>query len=190
PSHVAILRAFAHGELPTWERGSWAGWPLAVDPYYGLFYPLSSIYVAFGAVRGLGVTIALHALAAGLGMLWLMRRRKLDWGAALFAAVSLAFGTFMVDRIRHIIFAQMMAWLPLILVGVEGFIAERRARWLVLAATATGMALVCGALPLAPFVLIVVGAYVVPRLWAPSIDRVERPRLGAWLVGAATLGGL
>ena len=188
PSHVAILRAVGHGEWPTWERGSWAGWPLAVDPYYGLNYPLSTIYAVCGAVRGLGVTAALHALGAGLAMLWLMRRRKLDWGPALFAAVSLAFGSFMVERIRHIIFAQMMAWLPLILVGVEGYLAERRARWLALAATATGMALVCGALPLAPFVVIVVGAYVVPRLWA--VDRVTRPRVGAWLVGAAFVGGL
>ena len=188
PSHVAILRALSHGEFPTWERGSWAGWPLAVDPYYGLYYPLSTIYAVFGAVRGLGVTAALHALAAALGMLWLMRRRKLGWGAALFAAASLGFGSFMVERIRHIIFEQMIAWLPLILVGVEGFLAERRARWLVLAALATGMALVCGALPLAPFVMIVVGAYVAPRLW--SIDRATRPRVGAWLVGAAAVGGL
>ncbi len=188
PSHVAILRALGHGELPTWERGSWAGWPLAVDPYYGLYYPGSALFAAFGAVRGLGVTIALHALGAGLAMLWLMRRRKLAWGPALFAAVSLAFGSFMVERIRHIIFAELMAWLPLIVVGVEGYLAERRARWLVLAATATGMALVCGALPLAPFVVLVVGAYVVPRLW--TVDRVARPRVGAWLVAAAVVGGL
>ena len=39
PSHVAILRAWSHGELPTWERGSWSGWPLGVDPYYGLVLP-------------------------------------------------------------------------------------------------------------------------------------------------------
>src|SRR5262249_37739957 len=25
PSHVAIARAFRHGELPTWERGAWSG---------------------------------------------------------------------------------------------------------------------------------------------------------------------
>jgi hypothetical protein len=43
PSHVAILRALSQGELPTWEPGAWAGWPLAADPYYGLYYPLSSI---------------------------------------------------------------------------------------------------------------------------------------------------
>lgn len=188
PSHVAILRALGHGELPTWERGSWAGWPLHVDPYYGLYYPLSVVYAIFGAVRGLGVTIALHALGAGLGMLWLLRRRKLDWGPALFGAVSLAFGSFMVERIRHIIFAQMMAWLPLILVGVEGYLSTRRARALVLAAAATGMALVCGALPLAPFVVLVVAAYVVPRLFA--VDKAARPRALGWLVVAALVGGL
>ncbi|MDB4970603.1 MAG: hypothetical protein JWN44_6292 [Myxococcales bacterium] len=188
PSHVAIQRALGKGELPTWEPGAWAGWPLHVDPYYGLYYPLSAIYAVWGAVRGLGVTVALHALLAGLGMLWLMRRRKLDWGPALFAAVSLAFGSFMVERIRHIIFAQMMAWLPLILVGVEGYLAERRARWLVLAAAATGMALVCGALPLAPFVVLTVGGYVAARLAA--VDRAARLRTLTWLGTAALAGGL
>lgn len=190
PSHVAILRALRNGELPTWERGAWSGWPLAVDPYYGLFYPPSVLYALVGAVRGLGVTIALHALAAGLGMLWLMRRRKLDWGPALVGAVSLAFGSFMVERIRHVIFQQLMAWLPLILVGVEGYLGERRARWLILAAAATGMALICGALPLAPYVILVVGAYVLMRLATPTLgDGATRLRLLGWLGCAAAIGG-
>ncbi|HEX4461386.1 MAG TPA: hypothetical protein VIA18_25570, partial [Polyangia bacterium] len=197
PSHVAIERALRNGELPTWERGSWSGWPLAVDPYYGLFYPLSVIFSLFGAVRGLGVTIALHALVAGLGMLWLLRRRKLDWGPALVGAVSLAFGSFMVERIRHVIFEQLMAWLPLILVGVEGYLGERRARWLMLAAAATGMALVCGALPLAPYVILVIGAYVVARLSTPPSttgprapgEPPTRLRMLAWLGVAAAIGG-
>ena len=32
PSHIAILRAYRDGVLPTWERGSWCGWPLVADP--------------------------------------------------------------------------------------------------------------------------------------------------------------
>src|SRR5690349_12381508 len=58
PGHIAVARAFAAGELPTWDRGSWAGWPLIVDPYNGIFYPLNVVYLAFGAARGLGVSIA------------------------------------------------------------------------------------------------------------------------------------
>jgi hypothetical protein len=189
PSHVAILRALGDGALPTWEPGSWCGWPLSVDPYYGLFYPPSLLYALVGAVRGTGLTIALHALAAGLGMLWLLRRRKLEWGPALVGAVSLAFGSFMVERIRHIIFAQMMAWLPLILVGVEGYLQSRRARELILAAVATAMALICGALPLAPYVMIVVGAYVLPRLLSRAEPVADPVRATIWLAIAALIGG-
>jgi hypothetical protein len=189
PSHVAILRALGQGELPTWEPGSWCGWPLSVDPYYGLFYPPSLLYAVVGAVRGTGLTIALHALAAGLGMLWLLRRRKLEWGPALVGAVSLAFGSFMVERIRHIIFAQMLAWLPLILVGVEGYLTSRRARELILAAVATGMALICGALPLAPYVMMLVAAYVLPRLLSRAEPVADPVRATLWLVAAALIGG-
>src|SRR5262245_59270467 len=118
PSHVAARRAFGEGTLPTWERGSWCGWPLANDPYYGVFYPLSALFWVAGAVRGLGPTIALHALLAGLGMLWLLRRRKLGPGPALAGAIAYALSTFMVVRIRHVIFPQLMAWIPLILCAV------------------------------------------------------------------------
>src|SRR5690348_15995066 len=58
PGHIAVARAFAHGELPTWERGSWCGWPLVVDPYNGVFYPPNVIYYFAGAARGLGYAIA------------------------------------------------------------------------------------------------------------------------------------
>src|SRR3954462_7656457 len=54
PSHVAILRAYATGSLPTWERGAWSGWPLVADPYYGAFYPPTVLFAVLGAVGGLG----------------------------------------------------------------------------------------------------------------------------------------
>src|SRR5581483_5940407 len=186
PSHVAAARALAEGTLPTWERGAWCGWPLANDPYYGVFYPGSAIFWIAGAVRGLGVTIALHVLLAACGMFWLLRRRKLDVGPALLGAASLAFSSFMVVRIRHIIFAQGMAWLPLILAGVEGWLETRRRRELALAAGATGMALLCGALPLAPYVVLAVAAYVGPRLWRDA----DRWRAAGALAIAAAVGGL
>ena len=91
PSHVAILRALAHGELPTWERGSWAGWPLAVDPYYGLYYPLSSyIFRLWRRARArrdrspctpLGAGLA-HAVADAAAQARLARRGAVRGGVA------------------------------------------------------------------------------------------------------------
>src|SRR6476659_4547362 len=77
PSHVAILRAYANGNLPTWDRGAWSGWPLVADPYYGAFYPPTVLFAVLGAVGGLGWQVALHALLGGLGMFLLLRRRRL-----------------------------------------------------------------------------------------------------------------
>lgn len=177
PSRTAAWRTILSGHLPVWERGSWTGWPLNADPYYGVFYPLSVIFSLAGMVRGLGVSIAVHMLLASLAMLWLLRRRGLDRGAALLGAVSFGFSSFMVCRIRHIIFPQMMAWLPLVLVGLEGWLTNRRQRELVLLALALGMCLLCGALPLFPFLLLFLAAYALPRVLAATSGG-WRPRLG------------
>jgi hypothetical protein len=164
PSHVAILRAFGAGHLPTWERGAWCGWPLVADPYYGAFYPPTVLFALLGAVGGLGWQAALHVLLAGLGMFLLLERRRLDVGPALLGAASIALGSFMVVRIRHIIFVQGLAWMPLCLYFIEGWIAERRRRELALAGLAGGLALLCGALPLALFFAFFAAAYALPRL--------------------------
>src|SRR5437867_1549841 len=68
PGHIAVARAFAHGELPTWENGSWCGWPLVVDPYNGVFYPPNAIYFLAGPARGLGFAIVLHLFLGGAAM--------------------------------------------------------------------------------------------------------------------------
>jgi hypothetical protein len=182
PAHVAIARAFREGHLPTWERGAWSGWPINVDPYYGPFYPLSAIFWAAPA-GGLGWTIALHMTGAALGMLWLLRRRNLDWGPALLGAAAYGLSSFMVERIRHVIFAEGMAWLPFLLVGVEGWLQTRNRRELALAALATGMAALCGALPLVPYFLLVAIAYVLPR-WLQSGERAQAA------LGLAIAGGV
>jgi MYXO-CTERM domain-containing protein len=184
PSRVAGTRTLASGHLPVWDRGSWSGWPLNADPYYGFFYPLNLTFYLGGMVRGLGYSIALHVVLAAAGMFWLLRRRRLDVGPALLGAVALAFGTFMAVRVRHIIFPQMLAWTPFVLVGVEGFLATGRRRELLLVAGAVGMSLLCGAAPLVPFWLMVLGAYIVPRVL--SSDAPSRLRA----LGAITAAGL
>lgn len=163
PSHVAIDRAYREGRLPTWERGSWSGFPLLSDPYYGAFYPLSLTFPLFGMVRGLGINIALHMLLGSVGMLLLLRRRGLDQGPALLGAAALGLSSFMVERIRHIIFPQLLCWLPFVFYFAEGFLQSGRRRELAGLALCLGLGLVCGGLPLLPFVGLVLAAYLLPR---------------------------
>jgi hypothetical protein len=184
PSHVAIARAYRHGELPAWERGAGTGWPLVADPYYGPFYPLGAIFGIVGAARGLGVQIALHTILCAAGMLLLLRRRGLSPWSAAFGAASLALSSFMVCRTRHIIFPEGLAWLSFALAGAEGYVQTRARRELVLVAGAVGLMLLCGALPLLPFFGLFAVAYLLPRILAAS-----RPLACALaLAGAAGLG--
>ena len=110
------------------------GWPLLSDPYYGYFYPLNFVFylgtrrgeppsgVAGGVAAGLGLSAALHAFLAGVGMFVYLRgrrRRRLSFGAALFGGISFALSSFLVVRIRHIIYVQMMAWVPFLLAAID-----------------------------------------------------------------------
>jgi hypothetical protein len=184
PCHVAIARAYREGALPTWERGAAAGWPLVADPYYGPFYPLGVIFGLFGAARGLGMQIFLHTILCAAGMLVLLRRRGLSVGAAAFGAASLALSSFLVCRIRHIIFPEGLAWLTVALAGAEGYLASRSRRELLVVAAAIGLMLLCGALPLLPFFGIFAIAYLLPRVLATA-----RPLPASLaLAGAAGLG--
>jgi hypothetical protein len=189
PAHVSILRAYAHGELPTWDRQAWCGWPPVANPYYGAFYPATVLFAIAGAVRGLGWLAALHSLAAALGMFWLLRRRALDVGPALFGGAAFGFSTFMACRIRHLIFIEELVWLVLILVGVEGWAQTRRRRELMLVALATGMAILCGALPLLLFVGLVAGGYTLARLWRAEETWRGRGRALAAIAIAVAVGG-
>jgi hypothetical protein len=187
PSHMAAWHALRAGELPTWERGAWCGWPQLADPYYGFFYPLTAIFYLVGAVRGLGVVVFLHVVLAALGMLWLCRRRGLGPGPACLAAAAFGFSSFMTVRIRHVIFPELMAWIPVLLAAVEGWLTSGLRRDLVLVALALGMALLSGALPLLPYLVMVLAAYLLPRLLAAGARPL--PRWGA-LVLAALVGML
>ncbi len=185
PSHAAIWRALSHGHLPIWERGAWCGFPLIADPYYGTYYLPNLIFPLFGMVRGLGISIVLHTLLSACGMFVLLRRRRLPVGPALLGAVSLGFCSFIVERVRHLGFAQLFAWLPWILAGVEGYLATHRRRELLLCATAAALALLCGSLPLSPFFCLALLAYLAPRL----LDAPGRRALPG-LLFAAGIGAL
>ena len=185
PCHVAIARAYRHLELPAWEGGAAIGWPMIADPYYGPFYPLGAIFGVFGAARGLGVQIVLHTILCGFGALLLLRRRGLSVWSAAFGALSLCFSSFLVCRIRHIIFPEGLAWLTFALAGVEGWLATHRRRELVLVATAVALTILCGALPLLPFFAIVGGLYALPRMRLSA-----RPLRDALFVIAAVAVGL
>jgi len=207
PARVAFRRAVSEGTLPSWENGTMSGWPLLADPYYGYFYPPNVVFylgarhgeppsgLAAGVPAGLGLSVALHMWIAGLGMLWLLRRRT-SWAAALFGAVAFALSSFLVVRIRHIIFVQAVAWLPWLLWSIEHHLQTKQRRSLAAAALFSGLLLLAGAHSLLHFLLLPAVVYAGGRLLSfalvePSGQRLRYLRSEtAWLGSAALSGAL
>jgi len=217
PGRVAHRRALSEGAWPSWEANSFLGWPLTADPYYGYFYPLNAVFflgkrsgepeagLASGVPAGLGLSAALHAVLAGVAMFVYLRRRRsnglpLHFGAALFGAISYALSSFLVVRIRHIIFVQIVAWLPLLLWALDGYLdgdpGPVRRRRLALCGLILGVMLLSGAHSILHFIAILLAVYGLTRFATvvarrPPADRVATAvSLGAPLLLAVVAGGL
>jgi hypothetical protein len=209
PARVAFRRALAEGTLPSWEKNAMGGWPLLSDPYYGYFYPLNFVFylgtrkgeppsgLAGGVAAGLGLSAALHAFVAGVGMYLYLRGRRgrrLSFLAALLGGISFALSSFLVVRIRHIIYVQMMAWVPFLLAAIDAYIETRSRKALFACALFTGLLLLCGAHSLVHFVALVVVAYTLAALLSTAGAKNPRPvaLAGAvqrlrWLFGTTSL---
>ena len=217
PARVAFKRALSEGTLPSWEPNALCGWPLLSDPYYGYFYPLNFVFYlgarkgepisdqvpdlvpapkhsnTAGVPSGLGYSAVLHTLLAGVGMLLLLRRRTSD-AAALLGAVAYLLSSFLVVRVRHIIFVQLAAWLPFLLAAIDAFITtQKRSAWL-RCAIFTGLLLLTGAHSLLHFAALLLAGYATARLGSQVLAQLPGKRLpfllrtGGALLGAAVVG--
>lgn len=217
PGRVAHRRAMAEGAWPSWEPNSFLGWPLTADPYYGYFYPPNAVFflgkrsgepeagLASGVPAGLGLSVALHAVLAGVAMFVFLRRRRLDspplsFAAALFGGISYALSSFLVVRIRHIIFVQILAWLPLLLWALDQYLDARqgpgRRRYVALCGLLLGGMLLTGAHSILHFIALLLAVYGLARFVAAVVAHPsgQRPQatlsIGGPLLLAVLAGGL
>lgn len=106
--------ALREGQLPMWSPELFMGSPLLAEPQVGAFYPPNWPLTPLNAPDAVRVSVLLHVLWAGVGMLWLYRLLTGDgrWLPALTAALAFAFGGYLTARVEQINQLQGLAWLP------------------------------------------------------------------------------
>jgi hypothetical protein len=185
------------GHVPGWNPSLFSGTPFAGDPASGwmylpamLFFPILPTLTAFKAMVAVQLGVAgfsTYAFARALGM------RPV---AALVAAVVYLFGPFLQwNTYCCLVFSEMVAWLPLALLGVELSLQRRRWRDRVVPWCATAFAIsqmFAGWIGEGwVYAVAVVGGYTAYRalLAPPRRDDPWRARLAAGAAtGAATWG--
>lgn len=181
----AVAAALRQGELPLWQRGFYMGYPLVADPQAAVFAPTTWLTLPWDAPRALTLATLLHLTIAGWGMAAWMRLRGLSPASGLLAAVLFALGAKQTVHVIHWNFAATTAFWPWMLAGLEGFAAQRRSRWLLVASVATALAWLGGSPQMAHFGCVVAGLYalrIAVGLWP------ERRADAAWAVVAVPIG--
>jgi hypothetical protein len=190
---VLIGRMLADGTLPLWNPYIFAGTPLLASIYPGALYPPNWLFAVFkpGVAMNLVVITTYHL--ALIGTYLFGRRIRMTRTGALVAGVAFTFGGYMIGHLGHTSRIAAAAWLPWMLLAVEGLCESgswRAAwRWVGLGAACVALQLFAGEPQMNCYAGIVVGAYALCSLFA-RVEGRGRLRFAAALVAIAVCGVL
>ena len=101
------------GEFPFWNRLFAAGQPMAANPAYEVFYPGQWLIFIGSYELGFALHIVAHVLLAAIGMYLLIGCIGCRPAVACFAAISFAFGGFLLGSMSTLPTFFVWAWAPL-----------------------------------------------------------------------------
>jgi hypothetical protein len=181
--------ALRAGRLPLWNPYLFMGAPLLANSQVAVLYPLHWPLLWLSAPKQVAWSIVLHAWLASAGTYlfarWALRLRPLT---ASVAAAIFALGGFLSAQVEHVNQLNASAWLPWLLLCLEGAMRTQSLRgrkWLaVLGGSAiVGLVLLAGHTQAAYIVLFGAGVYAL-------ICGLPDLKAHRWLAGLRGLGAL
>ncbi len=113
PYKAYVAETLRSGRFPLWNPYLFMGVPLFANMQTAVLYPLHWPLLWLSAPRQVAVSIVLHVVLAGWGMLLYTRRTlKLSWPGALSAAIIFCLGGFLGAQVEHVNQLNVIAWLP------------------------------------------------------------------------------
>lgn len=121
PYRDYVSQALREGHLPLWNPYLFMGAPLLANSQAAVLYPLHWPLLWLSTPKQVAWSIVLHVWLAG-GGLYLFARRAAQLGrwASLAAALIFALGGFLGAQVEHVNQLNTSAWLPWLLLCVEG----------------------------------------------------------------------
>ena len=120
--------------ITTWSGYEFSGLPAFADPGDFTLYPLHFLFArVIGSWAWLGVSAYILASCFTYAYVYRLTRSR---SAAAFGGLAYGFSEAMLERLPHLGTLHAFAWLPLILLSLEGLRREHRLRWMVVGAVA------------------------------------------------------
>jgi hypothetical protein len=168
PYRDFAAEALRAGSLPLWNPYLFMGAPLLANSQAAVLYPLHWLFLWLSPPKQVAWSIVLHIWLAGAGTYllarWVLRLRPL---AAFVSAAVFAFGGFLGAQVEHLNQLNASAWLPWLLLCLEGALGQGRGRWLALlcGGAIVALSLLAGHTQAAYIVLFAAGLYALLRGW-------------------------
>ena len=148
------------GRLPLWNPLILCGTPYAGNPQVWPLYPVTALLPSVSAAQFLNLTIAVHVWIAGLGTYAFARRGySLGAGPALLAAVTFMFGGQLISKEQFPNMVQASAWLPWVLMCLDGLLRRRRVSDALALGTVLGLQLLAAHVQMTLLTLYLAAAY-------------------------------
>lgn len=130
PWYSYLGESLRNGDVPAWNPSQSSGAPFAGDPLSGWTYlPAMILFTVLPLWAAASGFVLVHLLLAGAFAYALARTLRMNVAGSMLAAVAYEFNGFMYWRnLCCSPYAQVMAWLPLAILGAE--LAIRSTRWL------------------------------------------------------------
>ena len=135
-----------HGRLPLWNPHLFSGTPFFGSFVSALLYPPNWIFMVLPLEYAVNFGIALHVFLAGAFTYFWCRRRGSSASASFLAGMMFMLsGPYYLHTVAgHLTNLCAMAWAPLILASLDGWIAARSGVWCLLGAFAVCMQILAG----------------------------------------------
>ena len=173
---VLIGQMIAAGEWPLWNPYIFGGTPLLASIYPGAIYPPNWLFAIFKPATAMNLVVVTTYHIALIGTYLFARRIGNTRAASLIAAMSFAFGGYLVSHLGHTSRIAAAAWLPWIMLAVEELYLEARWRWVVLGSFFIALQLFAGEPQMNCYTLILAALYWIFSLAGRNVVPSTRRR--------------
>ncbi|HSD98497.1 MAG TPA: YfhO family protein [Patescibacteria group bacterium] len=127
-----IISDWKSGEIPLWNPYQFAGTPFLANYQSAAFSPMNLLFFIFPFVISWGLLILLQPLLAGLGMYFFVRKLQISPAGSVVSSVAFMFCSFLTTWMGYGTLGYAIGVLPLVLLGLEGYVLSQRFRYLLL----------------------------------------------------------
>jgi hypothetical protein len=189
PSKQILRQVVKDGEFPYWNRYISAGQPIAANPEYEVFYPLTWLILLPNYDFGYRLLILVHIYIALFGMYALLRSMGLRRFASFAGAFTFGLGGLFLSYVNLLPILFCTAWIPLVALYVRRFLLYHQLRDFALGSLFLGLQFLIGEPTTILQTGALVGCYALYRGWH-SNPRLIKSMTGLFSIALFYASGL